>query len=59
MELKLDCVNDRQDWVDDGDLALRVCGSFIGGVRVKFIVGVAECGYISQMGKTSIFSYLP
>ena len=59
MELKLDCVNDRQDWVDDGDLALRVCGSFIGGVRVKFIVGVAECGNVSQIGKTNFFSYLP
>ena len=48
--MKLDGIDNCQDWVDDGDFALRILGSIIGGVSVKFIVGVAEWGKFSQMG---------
>ena len=50
MELQLDGIDNGQDWVDDGDFALRILGSIIRCVGVKLIVGVAEWGKISQNG---------
>ena len=44
MELKLNSIDNGQDWVDDGDFALRILGFIIRRVGVKFIVGVAEWG---------------
>ena len=49
MELKLNSIDNGQDWVDDGDFALRILGFIIGRVGVKFIVGVAEWGKVSQI----------
>ena len=60
MELQLDGIDNSQDWVDDGDFALRILGSIIGRVGVKFIVGVAEWGKVLKIGfLASPFSYLP
>ena len=50
MQLQLNSIDNGHDWVDDGDCALRIFGFRIRRVGVKFIVGVAECGKISQMG---------
>ena len=50
MELKLDSIDNGQDWVDDGDFGLRILGPFIGLIGVKLIVDVAEWGKVSQTG---------
>ena len=50
MELKLDSIDNGQDWVDDGDFGLRILGPLIGLIGVKLIVDVAEWGKVSQTG---------